>query len=707
VLALSRVAEYLDGHYPAYRLLTRGVTIAYVCFLPLTVISLGLLNAVTLLVCYIQVYTLLHKKEARNYYHLHLMALFLLLAACVQNPEPVIGLVMLFFMVGAVWAGLAIRLLAEEQRVAALPVPEIVGLDNLDHHAFQKRAALSRGKMPLTATGLSVCMVLLTVLFFMLTPRIEAGIFGRNQQEVQRVGLAETVELESGSTIQQNATPVMMVSFPDLPGGRVADEDWLYWRVATLGRYEDNSWKPQMGEFFDPGISHSGPVVREVRQPPEGMRNALLRRRRPDKDLVHQVIFLDDVPSKGLPAMHLVYGLRVLDDIRRYRLRWGRVGDLSVMMEGGANLRRLNYEVWSEPGRPSDEALRAAPPFELDPNDERSANFLEHDLLDETVALTNDVVGDAETPYDKALAIQNYLSGSEFLYSLSIPYLGEENVIDTFINTAKIGHCELFATAMALMLRTQGIPTRVVNGYRGGEWLEGDQTYTIRANMAHLWVEAWFPEVGWVIFDPSPRGDSSPGSMLEELAYIASRTGMKAKMFWYQEVVAFDGATQMRRLQESSLGFVRNVFGGDEEDPADATMVTAADSGNSTVLLRLMLVGVVIASTWLFLRQRRNGHQGVSLSPEQLRVIGLYMALRRRLGKHGVDCRGMTAEEVRDVLLGPRWGAPDDMLELLECYNTVRFGGHPADPARLGELQRAIRQLQPRELEADGVPATT
>jgi hypothetical protein len=67
----------------------------------------------------------------------------------------------------------------------------------------------------------------------------------------------------------------------------------------------------------------------------------------------------------------------------------------------------------------------------------------------------------------------------------------------------------------------------------------------------------------------------------------------------------------------------------------------------------------------------------------------------------------MTAEEVRDVLLGPRWGAPDDMLELLECYNTVRFGGHPADPARLGELQRAIRQLQPRELEADGVPATT
>ena len=234
-LACARPAEYLHARYSSYGVVTRGVTIAYLCFLPLTVISLQVLNAVTVLVCYIQLYTLLHQKEARNYYHLHLMSLFLLLAACVQSPDPIIGIIMVFFLISAVWASLALRMAAEQAGADALAEPEIVGLDNMDHPELHGKTIQGRASMPIAATGLSVIMVSMTVLFFVLTPRIEAGIFGRSQEVIERTGLSEEVELGSNMTIELDNTPVLMARFPDEPNGQVPSSDWLYWRGTTLG----------------------------------------------------------------------------------------------------------------------------------------------------------------------------------------------------------------------------------------------------------------------------------------------------------------------------------------------------------------------------------------------------------------------------------------------------------------------------------------
>src|SRR6185312_9285340 len=101
------------------------------------------------------------------------------------------------------------------------------------------------------------------------------------------------------------------------------------------------------------------------------------------------------------------------------------------------------------------------------------------------------------TDYDKAAAIQDYLK-SNFSYSLQMASERPADPLAYFLFERKQGHCEYFASAMAILLRTVGIPTRVVNGFRTGEYNDLTGQYIIRGRDAHSWVEVYLPAYGWV-----------------------------------------------------------------------------------------------------------------------------------------------------------------------------------------------------------------
>ncbi len=105
------------------------------------------------------------------------------------------------------------------------------------------------------------------------------------------------------------------------------------------------------------------------------------------------------------------------------------------------------------------------------------------------------------SPLATALAIKAYLT-SHYTYSLE-PGKPKGDPVLYFLFHRKRGHCEYFASAMALLLRTAGIPARVVGGYLGGEWIKRGHYYLVRQNEAHLWVEAWIKN-RWQRFDPTP-----------------------------------------------------------------------------------------------------------------------------------------------------------------------------------------------------------
>ncbi len=119
-----------------------------------------------------------------------------------------------------------------------------------------------------------------------------------------------------------------------------------------------------------------------------------------------------------------------------------------------------------------------------------------------TAELFNDA--DATDPYEKAVAVQEYLRSTKE-YSLDVAERSG-NIADTFLFEMDAGYCEYFATSMAVMLRSQDIPARYVVGYSSGQKV-GDNTYEVRGMNAHAWVEVYFEDVGWVRFDPTPGSE--------------------------------------------------------------------------------------------------------------------------------------------------------------------------------------------------------
>src|SRR5690606_28415666 len=134
----------------------------------------------------------------------------------------------------------------------------------------------------------------------------------------------------------------------------------------------------------------------------------------------------------------------------------------------------------------------------------RFGNYLQLPEIDPRIAeLTEQVIGDSTNRYDSARRVEQYLQ-TQFGYTLEMKAGGEEPLADFLFNVRE-GHCEYFATAMAIMLRTQGIATRVVNGFSRGEYNEMADVWVVRQRNAHSWVEVYFPgENAWVQFDPTP-----------------------------------------------------------------------------------------------------------------------------------------------------------------------------------------------------------
>jgi hypothetical protein len=161
---------------------------------------------------------------------------------------------------------------------------------------------------------------------------------------------------------------------------------------------------------------------------------------------------------------------------------------------------------WSERAslaQPTAEQLRAAQSPGSPGND-----YLNVSGVDPRVTtLARATVAGRAAAFDKAVALQDYFTGptSAFRYSLqTAPGNGDDALVE-FLTVGKTGYCEQFASAMAVMLRTVGVPARVAVGFTGG-LAKGDYRSITTAD-AHAWVEAWFPGIGWTTFDPTPLVD--------------------------------------------------------------------------------------------------------------------------------------------------------------------------------------------------------
>src|SRR5262249_18543335 len=126
----------------------------------------------------------------------------------------------------------------------------------------------------------------------------------------------------------------------------------------------------------------------------------------------------------------------------------------------------------------------------------------------------------------------------DYHYDVEAPSAREPQPLDHFLFEARRGHCQFFATAMAVLLRAQGVPARSVTGFAGGTYNRFGRFYAVGQRHAHAWVEAYIDGRGWALFDPTPASDApsgargGPAAALRDVADSAVE-GWDQHVAWY------------------------------------------------------------------------------------------------------------------------------------------------------------------------------
>jgi hypothetical protein len=279
-----------------------------------------------------------------------------------------------------------------------------------------------------------------------------------------------------------------------------------YVRMTTLDLYADGTW--QASELqADPKKAR----VRNGIPQPNGENGT-------HQDLRMKVVLRDK--ALDVHWLPVPFGPRKVD----VDVAWLWEKRSQTVFSAGESTKDLqSYTVDATRAVPSRDALLAA---NLDnvPDDIR-AGYERPLTVDSTVtALTDRIVKGKATEYEQAVAIQDYFARNpQFVYDLQASRAapGQDPLV-AFLQ-GKHGFCEQFATAMGVMLRVAGIPSRVAVGFTAGAKLtanDGSSYYEVTTQEAHAWPEAWFPGTGWVRFEPTPgaSGASIP-------AYTSARSG--------------------------------------------------------------------------------------------------------------------------------------------------------------------------------------
>ena len=315
-----------------------------------------------------------------------------------------------------------------------------------------------------------------------------------------------------------------------------------------------------------------------------------------------------------------------------------------------------------------------------------------------------------ETDYDIAMALERYLRDPQnFDYTLDLRDYSGEGVdpIEEFLFDQRRGHCTLFASAMALMLRCRGIPSRIVNGFHGGRWNDMTESYFVYSNYAHSWVEAYFRGHGWVRFDPTPGSAAALSDQRYTASWFEEVQGW-FQMQWSRRVISFAKKDQTRMytfLQEMSQAAVakmREMVGDKYSSLTRWSWKNLSITGRLTVAVICFALAVVVSVVIkrilpYFARKafREDGYAtGGTTLPRELRF---YPALLEGLADEGYE-RLISVppmeyfEEVNRAI--PKVGAP--LGEVTEIFCRGRYGHRSLSR---GELRRA-RELSKAALAA-------
>ncbi len=351
--------------------------------------------------------------------------------------------------------------------------------------------------------SIATCGILVvTAGLFLIVPRTARAAAMLFPNAPHLTGFSNVVDLGVFGEISKDTHPVIHV----LSYSRALPPN-LKWRGTALSRFDGKRWS-------EPNLPGAG--VESVHGTAE-VAGPLQRSRRDGRRLLYRV----DVTNSDTGTLFIA-GVPEFINLSVPQLVRTAEDSFRVFPVTGEQLR---YEVSAHSGPPLPSSLTVADRY----------RYLQLPPVDTRIyALARQWSG-AGSPLDRSLRIQSRLR-HDFEYSLETANRPLADPLANFLFVTRRGYCEYFASAMAVMLRAIGIPSRVATGYQSGYYNEVSGMYVIRASDAHAWVEGWIEGRGWVTLDPTPSVNARSGGLLTRInMYFDAADSM-----WQQWVIAYD-----------------------------------------------------------------------------------------------------------------------------------------------------------------------
>ena len=627
-------------------------------------LSLSFVSATVHMVLFIMVIKIFSVQRDRDLLYLAVLSFLMVLAAAVLTADTVFLFTFCLFMLTAMSTFVSMEMRRSEREAWITAIPPA------NENKFNRSLYAVAGLLTIATLGVGV------IIFFILPRMAPPGYLQSLGSQTDFVsGFSDSVSLGGIGRIQQSIAPVMHVQ---VTHGLLPPD--MKWRGVALSNFDGRRWS---------NPPHDVIATRAMREVPIDL----------------WALRLNATPVYSIPHRQTLGYHVIMEPVGSYvfflastPVRVNGPYDLVSISSGGSVTKPdvvRSIDVYEGEADTTDPTALVRNSNSQDYPPGLKIIYLElPQRVDPRIpALAKTITSSANSNYARAKGIESYLR-SNLGYTLDLP--GEEaDPLAHFLFERKRGHCEYFASAMAIMLRTLDIPSRVVNGFRGGEYNDLNRTYIIRGRDAHSWVEAFFPEYGWVAFDPTPAVPLQAGS--EASSRLALYLDALHEM-WREWIVNYDFSHQVRLGSEitSGAGNLQSAFHiwytrkYSQILRHVRRLRGALSSANMVLICTLGLVVMTLPflpRAWKAFRRARllRNPQGSPRSSASLWYARMLRVMARRgIRKTPAQTPGEFASTIGDAQM------QKSVVVFTEHYERARFAGSAEDALRLPGLYEEL-----------------
>ncbi|MBN1901718.1 transglutaminase domain-containing protein [Candidatus Sumerlaeota bacterium] len=647
---------------------------------------------------FLQISKAFNPKKSRDILLMWILAFLMIIITAVLTRSSLFPFFLFFFILSSLYALIWLNVQFEAEKVLEIQtrsallssqIQDSTPVDTLREleTSLKEKGLPSSWRRIMTLSGFLV--VFLSLLIFLLIPRVSSHYYYSDiplpstTEQVLFSGFSTEINLGCLRNIQNNPQPVMEVKINDTS----ITEENLYLRGGAFDLFTGTSWikSQQLRQYETYTIDPQNRTVNFTPGIPD-MTPRLQHTGKQSPKTIKQEISYIDFPSRHIFSLAHLIMLKSESGLSE-----------TVFKDHGDAIFILppkmitQYEAYclSTPFREEDESsILSNPWFTYIPRN------LDGDKID---LLAARIAGKSSSTFEKARRIESFLM-NDYQYSLKVGSLRDDNPIEDFLFSTKQGHCELFATSMMMLLRTQGIPCRLASGFHGGSYDKKEQKFIIRQSDAHTWVEVYDREYGWERFDPTPP---APMTIYTDRLYFKKISDFFTSLSrkWENFTFGYNDRQQAQLIQRSyeymkkKCGIVMN--------PLIIRLRKSRAMQRLFLNLRHPLIisfagflFVLNLSAIVFYRRLKNRTRGKTYSPffpplRRMSNLFYYRMIKLIAGKTIHRPVNLTAREFL-FELGRECHAPYDLLEEgSRLYYAIRFG----PDKQITELSRQLQDF--------------